>query len=121
MNEPPKKPSYFILASNYTIDPNTEQLVLDDKLRFCTPEWTPGGLRFVAVFTSLKTAWAFRDSVTTVTGLDAVYLGSGASLRRFLLAARSEYMILTVDLNYQTRVGDPLLIDQVILTLPTED
>jgi hypothetical protein len=104
----------YILASSYSRDRRTGEIIFDDKLRFLTPEAWPGGERCVAIFTDSDLAESFRFESSKRIYMDLVPFESPARLRQFLIVASEFYRVLVVDLNRKTRRAEPFAIEEVI-------
>ena len=105
----------YLLAGQYTADPVSGEPVIDEHLRFITPEAEPGGSPCPAIFTDEAGAEQFRDG--SELSLELVALPTPAVLIRFLERARPRYSHVAVDLH--RRAGEYRLVEigELILEL----
>lgn len=91
----------YILAGDHRINPETGEVIWDEKVRFVTPELQEHGERAIAVFTDLHLAEDFRDHMTSSSPVAPLGLPTPVAFLNFLGRARDRYRLVAVDLSRQ--------------------
>jgi hypothetical protein len=111
----------YILATNYSFDTPSEDIIFDEKIRFITPEAFPGGPRAIALFTDVELAAEFRGQSTLDVKLDLVSFVLPGALKRFLQRALTDYLLVVVDMNRKTHRSQPFGIHELLPVLDRLD
>ncbi|MDA0832925.1 MAG: hypothetical protein O2955_19370 [Planctomycetota bacterium] len=106
----------YILARNYAFDVNGE-LILDNNIRFVTPEITDGGPRGIGIFTDSDLAESFLNESVDNDQLALLKISTPSELARFLRSAQGTYRYIVIDKNRKTQVLRYLIIREVISEL----
>lgn len=104
----------YILATNFTRNPETGDVVFDDNIRIVAPEKSPGGEKRIAIFTDSHLAQEYLEQSDPALNLSVLEFRSPVPLKSFLENAQHHHQYVVVDLNRKTRIGRNFLIQELL-------